>query len=100
MSAIPQLGLVLQVIQPDDGRPPFIDASVQVWRDQTHLNTVKVLNYRSTQLPQIGEHETLEQWAFLAARTAVREMDEALYHTVNMQSGHQISDYASRDTPV
>jgi hypothetical protein len=93
MSATVTFNLNILVVTRDDDRTPFLNADVQVWRGDTHVETIKLVSYADMEMPPEQHNGTVEGFAFLAARIATRHLDQHLYEVIDGGTAHRINSY-------
>lgn len=87
--------LMIQVGECSGDLAPYINAHVQVWNDDEHVTTFKLLDLVSLEFPETAALQTVESYATTAARVAARMLDEKLFERIQTAGVHSRHDLAA-----
>lgn len=93
MSGKIRFSLLAQTSSGSDGHLPFIDVSIQVWRDNKHVETVKLIEHSHTDLPAEVEVNVLENYATAVSRVIARTLADVQLAAADAGTLHLRSQY-------
>lgn len=93
MSADIRFSLMVQVIQVSEDRKPFVNADVQVWNGDRHVETIKLCNFEPFQWPAEAPLGTAENHAAVAARVAARMLEDVQFEAITNGTLHHKRSY-------
>jgi hypothetical protein len=94
MSGNIRFGLIIQASTGSDDHPAFVAATVQVWRGDDHVETIRLLDFERTDLPGEIDAMVMENWATAVARVAARKLADAQMAAVDAENLHIRAQYA------
>lgn len=92
-----RFNLSIQVLEAIGLPKPFVDASVQVWIDEVHYETIKLVDYQSFEWPDEAPLGTAENTAAVAGRIVARMLDEVQFEAIAGNRLHHKHDYDVSD---